>query len=185
MHLLYFTKLSGKSQDFYFLVGIHLNRSHLKMCVGNRWSPIHISHGFALKSYILHKSLKFMNLNRPMGFRRSNVGLVHVDVIRWKHFPRYWPFVRGIHRSPVDFSLQRPVTRSFEVFFDLSLNKRLSKHLRQRRVQFDVTAWQTMEIWIWITKFAICICIYVLIEPTPVAIYQKPGSPMISYHWFM
>ena len=24
------------------------------------------------------------------------------DVIKWKHFPRYWPFVRGIHRSPVD-----------------------------------------------------------------------------------
>ena len=22
------------------------------------------------------------------------------DVIKWKHFPRYWPFVRGIHRSP-------------------------------------------------------------------------------------
>ena len=22
------------------------------------------------------------------------------DVINWKHFPRYWPFVRGIHRSP-------------------------------------------------------------------------------------
>ena len=21
------------------------------------------------------------------------------DVIKWKHFPRYWPFVRGIHRS--------------------------------------------------------------------------------------
>ena len=26
----------------------------------------------------------------------------HDDVIRWKHFPRYWPFVRGIHRSPVN-----------------------------------------------------------------------------------
>ena len=26
-HLLYFTKLSGKSQDFYFLVGIHLKHS--------------------------------------------------------------------------------------------------------------------------------------------------------------
>ena len=25
-----------------------------------------------------------------------------IDVIRWKHFPRYWPFVRGIHRSPVN-----------------------------------------------------------------------------------
>ena len=26
--------------------------------------------------------------------------LFHDDVIKWKHFPRYWPFVRGIHRSP-------------------------------------------------------------------------------------
>ena len=27
---------------------------------------------------------------------------LHDDVIKWKHFPRYWAFVRGIHRSPVD-----------------------------------------------------------------------------------
>ena len=27
---------------------------------------------------------------------------LHNDVIKWKHFPRYWPFVRGIHRSPVN-----------------------------------------------------------------------------------
>ena len=27
---------------------------------------------------------------------------LHEDVIKWKHFPRYWPFVRGIHRSPVN-----------------------------------------------------------------------------------
>ena len=26
----------------------------------------------------------------------------HDDVIKWKHFPRYWPFVRGIHRSPMN-----------------------------------------------------------------------------------
>ena len=26
----------------------------------------------------------------------------HEDVIKWKHFPRYWPFVRGINRSPVN-----------------------------------------------------------------------------------
>ena len=26
----------------------------------------------------------------------------HDDVIKWKHFPRYWPFVRGIHGSPVN-----------------------------------------------------------------------------------
>ena len=50
----------------------------------------------------------------------------HDDVIKWKHFPRYWPFVRGIHRSG-EFPAQRPVTRSFGVFFDLHLNKGLSK----------------------------------------------------------
>ena len=27
----------------------------------------------------------------------------HDDVIKWKHFPRNWPFVRKIHRSPVNF----------------------------------------------------------------------------------
>ena len=26
----------------------------------------------------------------------------HDDVIKWKHFPRYWPFVRGIHRWPMN-----------------------------------------------------------------------------------
>ena len=50
----------------------------------------------------------------------------HDDVIKWKHFPRYWPFVRGIHRSPMN-SPQRPVTRSFDVFFDMRQNERLSK----------------------------------------------------------
>ena len=29
--------------------------------------------------------------------------LVHDDVIKWKHFLRNWPFVRKIHRSPVNF----------------------------------------------------------------------------------
>ena len=29
--------------------------------------------------------------------------IAHDDVIKWKHFPRNWPFVREIHRSPVNF----------------------------------------------------------------------------------
>ena len=32
----------------------------------------------------------------------SSICCIHDDVIKWKHFPRYWPFVRGIHRSPVN-----------------------------------------------------------------------------------
>ena len=27
---------------------------------------------------------------------------IHDDVIKWKQFPCYWSFVRGIHRSPVN-----------------------------------------------------------------------------------
>ena len=47
------------------------------------------------------------------------------DFIKSKHFQRYCPFVRGIHRSPVN-SLQEDQW-SFDVFFDLRPNKWLSK----------------------------------------------------------
>ena len=54
------------------------------------------------------------------------------DVIKWKHFPRYWPFVRGIDRSPVGSPHKRPVARSFDVIYDLHLKKRLSDQSRRR-----------------------------------------------------
>ena len=48
--------------------------------------------------------------------------------------------------SPVtgEFPAQRPVTRTFDVFFDLPLNKRLSKHswggdLRRYGAHYEVT----------------------------------------------
>ena len=34
------------------------------------------------------------------------------DVIKWKHFPRYWPIVRGIHRSPMDSPHKSPRRRA-------------------------------------------------------------------------
>ena len=38
----------------------------------------------------------------PFSHTCYHKNLIHHDVIKWKHFPRYWSFVRGIHRSPVD-----------------------------------------------------------------------------------
>ena len=32
----------------------------------------------------------------------ASYAVCHNDVIKWKYFPRYWPFVRGIHRPPVN-----------------------------------------------------------------------------------
>ena len=37
-----------------------------------------------------------------MGRRMLSLFPWHGDVIKWKHFPRDWPFVREIHRSPVN-----------------------------------------------------------------------------------
>ena len=42
-------------------------------------------------------------------------------------FTDYLPFVRGIHRSPVDSPHKRPVMQTFNIFFVVSLNKRLYK----------------------------------------------------------
>ena len=56
----------------------------------------------------------------------------HDDVIKWKHFPCYWTFVRGIYWWLVDSPHKWPVTRSFDVFFDMRLNTRLSKQSRRR-----------------------------------------------------
>ena len=49
----------------------------------------------------------------------------HDDVIKWKHFPRYWPFVRGIHRS-------RWIPRTKASDAKLRLNQQLNNHWRRR-----------------------------------------------------
>ena len=53
----------------------------------------------------------------------------HNDVFKWKWFPRYLLVVRGFTG---EFPSQRPMTRSFFVFFDLCLYKRLSKQSTRR-----------------------------------------------------
>ena len=52
----------------------------------------------------------------------------HGDVMKWKHFPIYWPFVTGIHEGwPVDYADRGAVKWNFDVFFyvffDVNLNK--------------------------------------------------------------
>ena len=69
----------------------------------------------------------------------------HNDVIKWKHFPRCWPFERGIHRS-----LLNSLTNASDAelwFFYLHLNKRLSK--QSRRWWFEMpsrTLWRNFNV---------------------------------------
>ena len=67
----------------------------------------------------------------------------HDDVITWKHFPRYWPFVLGIHRSPVNSS--RKGQWHGALMFSLIcaringwVNNRKAGYLRRDRTHCDV-----------------------------------------------
>ena len=80
--------------------------------------------------------------------RTQNVNIVvwcvHDDVINWKHFPCYWPFVRGINRSPVNsphkgqwrealmFLLSTPWINGW-------VNNRKAGDLGRHRAHYDVT----------------------------------------------
>ena len=86
----------------------------------------------------------------------------HVDAIKWKHFPRYWPFVWGIDRSPVN-SPHRGQWR-FDVFFDLRPNKRLSK--QSWGWGFEIPSrslWRHYnEYWITVISVVVCSCMLFL-----------------------
>ena len=67
----------------------------------------------------------------------------HDDVIKWKHFPRYWTSVRGIHRSPVN-SPHKGQWR-WDLMFSLIcartngwVNYRYAGDLRRHRAHYDV-----------------------------------------------
>ena len=73
----------------------------------------------------------------------GNIFHIPDDVIKWKHFPRYWPFVRGIHRSPVNspHKGQRRGALVFSlisVWINCSVNNREAVDLRRHRAHYDV-----------------------------------------------
>ena len=84
----------------------------------------------------------------------------HDDVIKWEHFPRYWPFERGIHWSPVD----SPHIGQWRRALMLSLicawtsgwvNNRDAGNSRRHRAHYDVTV-MTSDIFLpvrWPSKF--------------------------------
>ena len=80
----------------------------------------------------------------PQFFLLIRIWIVHDDVIKWQHFPRYWPFVRGIHRSPVN-SPHKGHWRGALMFSLICvwingwLNNREAGDLRRYRAHCDVT----------------------------------------------
>ena len=85
------------------------------------------------------------------------------DVIKWKHFPRYWPFVRGIHRSPVN-SPHKGQWHGALMFslicawINRWINNREAGDLRRYRAHYDVSVMRSPGV-IWLLE-----CQWMLIE---------------------
>ena len=91
----------------------------------------------------------------------------HDDVIKWKHFPRYWPFVRGIHRSPVN-THDKGQWRGALVFSLISawaigwVNNRDAGDLRHYRPYYNATVMLTMLHVSCFVNIALCVILHKL-----------------------
>ena len=71
-------------------------------------------------------------------------GARHDDVIKWKHFPCYWPFVRWIHWSPVNSPHKASDVELWCFLWSAPwingwVNNREAGDLRRHRAHYDVT----------------------------------------------
>ena len=96
----------------------------------------------------------FLNVNvfiHAMNMRQYETCAIlfdHDDVIKWKHFPRYCPFVRGIHRSPLNFSHKVQWHRALMTSLNCCwtnnwANNGDSADLRRHRTDYDVIVMNT------------------------------------------
>ena len=104
--------------DFIEMCSFGFNRPFIDMC------PIEYTHCVVMHSFVIVVSS-------------------HDDVIKWKHFPRHWPFVRGIPRSPVN-SPHKGQSRGALMFSLICawingwVNNREAGDLRRHRTRYDV-----------------------------------------------
>ena len=117
--------------------------------------------------YICKKNIRVRTL-RPVKYAHgSRFVLYYDDVIKWKHFPRYWPFVRGIHRSRWIPRTKASDAELWCLLIDLRLNKRLSK--QWWGWWFETPSWSLWRhrnvviIWYW-------------------SIFPQP-SGLLHWHW--
>ena len=83
--------LCEKDPDLYFYNSIDFHLSKCNYYKESSFAPI-VSN--------------LVNLSQPLSLCHLNIrsikkSLSHDDIIKWKHFPHYWPFVWAIHRSAV------------------------------------------------------------------------------------
>ena len=125
-------------------------KMNLKM-TSTKWRQVYV--GLNEITTILLPILNEMcgNTVHYMKYRRSDVvfayitrSLSHDDVIKWKQFPRCWPFVWRIHRSAVKSPLKGQwrgalMFTLIYAWMDDLVNNREAGDLRRYRAHYDVT----------------------------------------------
>ena len=107
------------------------------------WLIVHLSNSSHQNT---HQTNSYTYVTSCRQWRRRTVVkstlLIHHDVIKWKLFSRYWPFVRGIHRW-----IPPPPKRQWRgslIFFLICawingwVNNREAGDLRRNRAHYDV-----------------------------------------------
>ena len=89
------------------------------------WRIIHDTRQYL----VFHHSGKLIMIN-VIRSQKEKMGRKHHDITKWRHFPRHWPFVWGIHWWPVNSPHKDQWCGALIFFFDLCLNKWLSKQWR-------------------------------------------------------
>ena len=108
-----------------------------------------------------------------------HIQTAHDDVIKWKHFPRYRPFVWGIHRSPGNSSHkgQWPGALMFFICAWINgwVNNRQAGDLRRHRAHNDVI----------VMEWGYCAQWFPLYENSaaPVTSYYRADSRFVPSQW--
>ena len=121
------------SFDLQLMLFVYWNRREIKFILS-----------YLILSFPAETQLSHTVWRISLGDCRENIQTCHDDVIKWKHFSRYCPFVRGIHRSPVN-SPHKGQWRGSLMFsliyawINNWVNNREAGNVRRYRARYDVT----------------------------------------------
>ena len=141
-------RLIGRTNCLYYSTRVDLYSHQVLLC----WSPPYFWCPIVIHSIIItsicpmtcrawHQRLISVGVGSISNWHRVRLVDSHDDVIEWKHFPRYWPFVRGIPgefphkgqwRGALIFNFICAWTKGW-------VNNRDAGDLRRNRAHYDVT----------------------------------------------
>ena len=102
------------------------------------------------------KTKKTFNLGKEINELKKHVIQTQVSkttqqydyVIKWKHFPRHWPFARGVHRPPMNSPCKGQWRGALMcslicAWINGCVNNREASDMTRHRAHYDVTLMKT------------------------------------------